>query len=118
MLVAVVLCLQQSASSKVGLLGYQGTRLGKQKIAEPSSDTHGQEQPAIVRHGNQHEEKADAYLHHVKTCLQQMQPVKQLLQQMPGLPLCVMSTKERWVRIRGQVEGKGREEREGLTCAL
>ena len=41
-------------------------RPGKQEIADSSPEADGQEQPAIVSHGDQHEKVSDADLDHVQ----------------------------------------------------
>lgn len=60
----------------------------KCKVAQPSPKAHCQEQPAIVRHGNQHEEVCHAHLYHMQPGLHEMEWAAILLDDMTQKQHC------------------------------
>lgn len=44
----------------------QVTKMSKDEVAKPSTNRHTQEQPAIVAHGNEHENVAQPHLDYVQ----------------------------------------------------
>lgn len=53
-------------------ISHEVSALGKQEVAHTSTKRDGQEQPAIVGHGYEHEEVGISHLHHMEGRLQQV----------------------------------------------